>query len=548
MRSLLVMLLAVLAGGSSLFSASTDPVRVEGGLVSGTDAGGVRAYKGIPYAAPPLGDLRWKEPQPVVAWTGVRTADALAHPCMQVTKANGEPSEDCLYLNVWTAATAGEKRAVMVWIHGGGLNNGAATERRFDGEALARKGVVLVTVGYRLGALGYLAHPTLTAESPHRSSGNYGTLDQVAALKWVQKNISAFGGDPRAVTVAGESAGSWSVSVLLASPLTKGLFARAIGESGARLHQDWATGASLTNTMDLTKSRNGVTSGEQAGLAFATQLGADSVKALRAMPADKIISVPLFDFRRTLVSPTPPDATNQFYTLEKVDGYLLPTAVRTVFEQRKQHPVPVLVGANDTEHNSILLEGAGPRTLASYRARIAWQYGDMVKEYEALYPVKSEADILQALRDSASDHDFLLQMRTWARMTTAAGSKAYLYHFSHVAPNPRADFKANHMAELEYVFNNLVNPWPYTDVDRRLADQMSSYWTNFVKTGNPNGPGLPPWTIYDPKNEPYMELGDSPVPGRHVKQARLDFQDRWSTRYPAGFAGAAPGQTQTAGR
>ena len=546
MRRLLVMLLVVLAAGSHLISAAADPVKVEGGLISGTDLGGVRAYKGIPYAAPPVGDLRWKEPQPVVAWTGVRKAEAFGAPCTQVSKANGEPSEDCLYLNVWTAANAGDKRAVMAWIHGGGLNNGATSEPRHDGKEWAKKGVVAVTVGYRLGAFGYLAHPQLTAESPHRSSGNYGTLDHVAALKWVQKNIGAFGGDPGNVTVVGVSAGSWSVIALVASPLTKGLFVRAIGQSGGRFYRDWATSASLSNTVYLTESRNGVMSGEQAGVAFAKQLGADSIRALRALPAEKILSVPVFDFRRTLGGPTPPNATNQFYTVEKVDGYLLPANVRTIYAQRKQNPVPVIVGANDTEHDSILLDGQVPKTLAAYRARIEWQYGDMVKAFEALYPVKSDADILQALRDSASDHDFLLQMRTWARMTTAAGSKAYLYHFCHVPPNPRADFKANHMAELEYVFNNLVNPWPYTDVDRRLAHAVSSYWTNFAKTGNPNGPGLPQWTVYDPKNEPYMELGDSPLPGRDVKKARLDFQERSSERYPAGFAGT--GSTQSEGR
>jgi para-nitrobenzyl esterase len=547
MRRLLVMFVVVLGAGSYLLSAA-DPVKVDGGLVSGIEVDGVRAYKGIPYAAPPLGDLRWREPQPVVGWTGVRKAETFAAPCMQASKANGEPSEDCLYLNVWTTATSREKRPVMVWIHGGGLNNGATAEPRHDGRGWAKKGVVAVTVGYRLGALGYLAHPQLTAESPHRSSGNYGTLDQVAALQWVQRNIGAFGGDPRNVTLVGVSAGSWSISALMASPLAKGLFARAIGQSGARLLHDWATGASLSNTVYLKESRNGIPSGEEAGLAFAKQLGTDSVKALRALPADKILSVPLFDFRRTIGGPTSPNAAGQFYTIEKVDGYLLPTAVRTVFDQGKQHRVPVIVGANDTEHNSILLEGQGARTLASYRARIEWQYGDMVKEYEALYPVKSEADILQAVRDSASDHDFLLQMRTWARLMTSAGSKAYLYHFSHVAPNPRTDFKANHMAELEYVFNNLVNPWPYTEVDRRLADAMSSYWTNFARTADPNGAGLPKWTVYNPKDEPYMEFGATPVPGHHVKQARLDFQERWSRRYPDGYAGAAVNQSGAASR
>jgi para-nitrobenzyl esterase len=539
MRRLLIVPLVVLAAGSYLISAATDPVKVEGGLIAGTDLGGVRAYKGVPFAAPPVGDLRWKEPQPVVSWTGIRKADAVAPPCMQPSRANGEPSEDCLYLNVWTGANARDKRPVMVWIHGGGLNAGAASEPRYDGKEWAKKGVVAVAIGYRLGPFGYLAHPQLTAESPHHSSGNYGTLDQIAALKWVQKNISAFGGDPTNVTILGESAGSWSVNVLIASPLAKGLFVRAVGESGGRFYNDWATNASLTNPMYLTRSRNGSMSGEQAGVAFAKLLGSDSVKGLRALAPDKILSVPNFDFRRGLAGTTPLDGTNEFFTLEKVDGWLLPAEVRTIYAERKQNRVSVIVGANYNEFNSIIAASNAPKTLAEYRTRIAWQYGDMVKEFESLYPVKSEADILQAFRDSATDHDFTLQMRTWARMTTAAGLKAYLYQFSHVPPNPRPGLGANHTAEIEYVFNNLVSPWSYADVDRRLADAMSSYWTNFAKTGNPNGSGLPQWMPYDLNDEPYMEFGDAPAMGRHMKKARLDFQERWSERYPAGFANSA---------
>jgi para-nitrobenzyl esterase len=278
-------------------------------------------------------------------------------------------------------------------------------------------------------------------------------------------------------------------------------------------------------------------SGEEAGVAFAKRLGADSVKTLRTMPADKILSVPQFDFRR-LVAPTPPDEKSGFFTSEKVDGWVLPKDVRTIFAERKQSPVSVILGSNNNEFTSIITEAHVPRTLGDYRSRIAWQYGDMVKEFEALYPVRSEADIVQAIRDSASDHDFTLQMRTWARMTTGAGLKAYLYEFSHVPPNPREGLGAYHTAELEYVFNNLVSPWPYKDGDRRLAAVMSSYWTNFAKSGNPNGSGLPQWKPYDPNNEPYMEFGRSPAMGYRMKRARLDFQERWSKRYPAGFASA----------
>jgi para-nitrobenzyl esterase len=532
--TLLFVMLTAWYGISS--STNTVQVKVEGGIISGADVGGgVRAYKGIPFAAPPLGGLRWKEPQPVVPWSGTRRADAFAPPCMQLSRANGEPSEDCLYLNVWTAGGAGERRPVMAWIHGGGLVGGATAEPRYDGREWAKRGVVAVTIGYRLGPFGYLAHPQLTAESPHRSSGNYGTLDQIAALQWVQRNVSVFGGDPTNVTILGESAGSWSVNVLIASPLAKGLFARAVGQSGGRFYRDWATNASLTNPMYLNGGPNGALTGEQAGVAFATLLGADSVTKLRAMPAAKIISVPQFDFRR-LAEPTPPDGTRGFFTLEKVDGWLLPTDVRTIFEGQRQNRMSVIVGSNNNEFNSIITAPDVPTTLAGYRRRIEWQYGDMVEEFDALYPVRTDADILKAMRDSASDHDFTLQMRTWARMTTVVGQGAYLYQFSHVPPNPRDGLGAYHAGEIEYVFKNLVNPWPYTEVDRRLADAMASYWTSFAKSGSPNGSQVPRWKPYDLTSEPYMEFGDSPAMAEHLKKQRLDFQQRWSERYPAGFA------------
>ncbi|HEU4388948.1 MAG TPA: carboxylesterase family protein, partial [Blastocatellia bacterium] len=268
---------------------SNNVVRVDGGTISGTASDGVRSYKGIPFAAPPVGDLRWKPPQPVVGWEGVRECTVFGPECPQAPYPAGsmyytppqKQSEDCLYLNVWTAANAGEKRPVMVWIHGGALTRGSGAHRTYDGTSFAKKGVVLVTVNYRLGPLGYLAHPDLSAESPNHSSGNYGVLDQIAALKWVKKNIAAFGGDPNRVTIFGESAGSWSVNVLVATPLSKGLFHRAIGESGGQFGPG----------MRLKEDRNNLPSAEKVGTAFAKAAGADSIKALRALPADKIVDV-----------------------------------------------------------------------------------------------------------------------------------------------------------------------------------------------------------------------------------------------------------------
>jgi len=289
LRNLILLAAGLVFALSGSALTANETVRVEGGLISGSVVDGVRSYKGIPFAAPPVGELRWKAPRPVGAWEGVRECDAFGPDCPQAPYSESsiyyspprKQSEDCLYLNVWTAAKAGEKRPVMVWIHGGALTRGSGATRSYDGTALAKKGVVLVTINYRLGPLGYFAHPELSAESPHRSSGNYGVLDQIAALKWTQKNIAAFGGDPGRVTIFGESAGSWSVNALVASPLAKGLFQRAIGQSGG-------TFGPMTY---LKEDRDGRQSAEKIGAAFAKAAGADSIKALRALPAERIVEV-----------------------------------------------------------------------------------------------------------------------------------------------------------------------------------------------------------------------------------------------------------------
>ena len=489
--------------------ATDDAVRVGGGLVSGTTAAGVRSYRGIPYAAPPVGDLRWKPPQPVGAWSGVRGGEAVGPACPQVPRPPNSvsldpaerQSEDCLYLNVWTAAKAGEKRPVMVWYHGGGWRNGSGTSLSPNGAPLAKKGVVLVTVNSRLGALGYLAHPELTAESPHHSSGNYGFLDQIAALQWVQKNIAAFGGDPTRVTIFGQSAGSWTISMLVATPLAKGLFHQAIGESGGRFGPQ----------PYLTEDRNGVASAEKVGLAFIKTAGADSIKALRAVPAEKLLVVP------------------GFRTEETVDGWVLPDEVRTIFAERKHNDVAVMVGSNANESSA----GELPKTLKAYRELVESQYGNLIKEYDAAYPVQDESDIRKAVLGVAGYTRFNLHMRTWARMAIAPGrSKAYMYYFSHVPPHPRSkELGAFHTAEIPYVFNDLAqNAWAYQDHDHRLADLMSSYWVNFAATGDPNGKGLPTWAPYDLTREPYLEFGDAVVSGTHLLKPQLDVLERLQQR------------------
>jgi para-nitrobenzyl esterase len=520
--SLLSLLSLWLAAALNFFgpaAAQNNALKVEGGLISGATIDGVRSYKGIPFAAPPAGNLRWKAPQPVIAWEGVREAAEFAPDCPQAPypqaslfySAPRPQSEDCLCLNVWTAAKENEKRPVMVWIHGGALTRGSGATRTYDGTNFARKGVVLVTINYRLGPLGYLAHPELTAESPHRSSGNYGVLDQIAALKWVQKNIAVFGGDPKRVTIFGESAGSWSVNALVASPLAKGLFHRAIGQSGG------AFGPGVF----LKEDRRTQPSAEKIGAAFAKATGADSLSALRALPAEKIVEIFNSDAEG-----------RKFRTVVNVDGWVLPDEIRNLFAQGKQNDVPVIVGSNANEMTSLTVPATIPKTMADYRRRVEPQYGELIREFDVVYPVKSDADVATAYLNSLRDVTFTWPMRTWARMTATGRSKAYLYWFSHAPPNPQSKYLgAYHAGEIAYVFNNLNRQNPLLqEADHKLSEMMMSYWINFATTGDPNGKGLPKWTPYDQKAESYMDFGAPAQLRNHLLKEQLDFIEQFQKR------------------
>ena len=493
-------------------SASTEPITVEGGRIAGVIDRGVRVFRGIPYAAPPVGEQRWKPPDPVVPWSGIRDAGSYGAECPQTQYQSGSiyvrplppQSEDCLFLNVWTSAQAGEKRPVLVWIHGGALTRGSSTSDVRDGVPLASKGIVLVSINYRLGPLGYFAHHALSAESPHRSSGNYGLLDQIAALRWVRQNIAAFGGDPARVTIGGESAGSWSVNALVASPLARGLFIRAIGQSGGR----------FSRTPHLTEDRGSQISAENVGLAYAKALSTDTLAALRQVPADRLVEVAI-------------------RAQENIDGWVLPDEIRAIFERREHNNVPVIVGSTADEMTPFGVGQTAPKTMAEFRQQLVQQYGDMAAAFETAYGVTSDVDIVRATMEAARDTTFSSHMRNWARATTAAGSRAYLYFFTHTPPSPRAaEMKAFHAGEIPYVFNVVPSNDPreggfaYTDVDRKLADAMSSYWVNFVKTGDPNGSGLPRWEPYDLATEPYLEFGPTIKSGRHLLKTQLDFLEK----------------------
>lgn len=498
--------LSVLVGmwAASLTFAATDVpvVHLDSGIISGISgsSSGVRAYKGIPYAAPPLALLRWRAPQPPAHWDGIRKADAFGPVCMQNTAPSGQKAnEDCLYLNVWTAAkSASERRPVMVWIYGGAFTGGSGSLPGYDGEALAAKGVVVVTFNYRLGAFGFFAHPELTKESDRRASGNYGLMDQIAALEWVQKNIAGFGGDPKKVTIFGESAGSISVADLLASPQTKGLFLRAIGESGG-----WM-GLGISSMLTLANA-------EQAGVKMADGLGAKSLAELRLIPADAVLKAGL------RAGPI-------------VDGWVLPEEPDKIYSQGKEHAVAVLVGSNQDEGTFF----QRPTTTEQFASQSHQRFGSFADSFLKLYPAATDeeatASQLTVFRDEAA-----WAMREWAQAQTKAGKKAYLYYFTHeppTAPGAKGGRRgATHTAEIPYVFEIPGNR-PWTDADRQLSDMMSSYWVNFATTGDPNGRNLPTWAAFGAKKSPdvmvlgdRVEMGSGPDPG-HLKF----FQDYYEKR------------------
>jgi para-nitrobenzyl esterase len=502
-----------------------EQVKIDSGTVAGTISGQptVRVFKGIPFAAPPLGENRWKAPQPVAKWDGVRKADAFGAPCAAGAPPAGrgggggrgaaapqapaapprEPAraEDCLYLNVWTSATsANDKRPVMVWIYGGGFTGGSGGLAWYDGENLASKGPVIVTLNYRLGSLGFFAHPELAKESGHNASGNYGMMDAIAALQWVKKNISAFGGDPNNVTIAGESAGAIMVGALLGSPQAKGLYHRAIAESGG-----W---------MGLTMGR--MASGQTAqanGAKTMDALGVKTIAELRAKPMNELTGLSAGGL--------------------VVDGYLIPEDVSLTFMTGKQHAVDVLTGSNKDEANFGVCPGAGGRgggpalTADAFKTNAQRKFGEAAGEYLKLYTVSSDAEAPSAAHEACAD-EINWNMRQWAVAQAKAGKKAYTYFFTRIptlngAPSPQG---ATHTAEISYAWNNPKGQATQTwnDVDIKLADTMSSYWINFITKGDPNGNGLPKWPEYkDLANGRVMVLGDTVQVESAAPTAKLSF-------------------------
>ena len=466
-------------------------VKTELGIVQGTIEDSLRVFKGIPFAAPPVGDLRWKAPQPAAPWDTVLMADKYAPAAFQGGNPPSGKSEDCLYLNIWTPAKSAEdKLPVLVWIYGGGFSFGSTAEPGYTGEILAKKGVVYVSIAYRVGQLGFLAHPELSVENPNHVSGNYGLLDQIAGLQWIQKNIAAFGGDPNKVTIFGESAGGISVSMLCASPLAKGLFHGAISQSGG----------SFGPTRKITypgENMKTLADAEADGAAYAEKLGAKSIAELRAIPADKL-----------------PLGMGMGSGWPITDGYVLPDNQIRMYEAGNFNDTPVLVGYNSDEGASFTRTQNPAEFIQSVKER----YGKYADSLLVAYPV-TETSVPKTARDLSRDAAFGWHTWSWARLQAKQGkSKAYLYYFDqhpeYPEDSPRFGYGSPHGQDVAYVFGHLDKSNPETTPsDLAISEAMVTYWTNFAKYGDPNGNGMPVWNAFSDENPEVMYFSQTPKPG-----------------------------------
>ena len=534
-RTVLTLALMLMIGLVS--AASAQVVETTHGDVEGTvEEGNINVFKGIPYAAPPVGDRRWQPPQPPSDWDGVRAADRFGPRCMQprlfgdmIFRSAGM-SEDCLYVNVWTPTTSpDEPLPVLVYFYGGGLVAGDGSEPRYDGASMAREDIVVVTLNYRLGVFGFLAHPELTAESPHNASGNYGLLDQVQALSWVQDNIAAFGGDPSQVTIAGESAGSMSVSAQMASPLSADLFDRAIGESGAIL--------GTLPPVSLGEA-------EQQGAQFAEQIGAASLADLRRLSSSRLFEL------------AAKPGVSRFQLA--VDGHFFPRSPTEVYANGEQANVPLLVGWNSKESSyQAILQGEAP-TPANYAEAVRNLYGDQAERALAVYAADTWEEVITVGTALAGDRFIGYGTWTWSEMQRQSGAPVYRYYYTHPRPpmkpgkgnavrglagaNPNANqitppMGAAHAVEIEYALGNLdTNPlYAWTPADYEVSQLMQGYFANFIKTGNPNGSnasgGAPNWPAAGTADRAMvMWLNESPEAQPEQHRDRYEFLDGLSSR------------------
>ena len=503
MKRLMITAAILFAAATAASAAITEPVKTDAGLVSGAagNDAAVRVFKGIPFAAPPVGPLRWRAPQPPAKWDGVRAATTFGPRCMQGGGGGGRAgappppatSEDCLYINVWTtAASSTAKLPVMVWSYGGAFTQGSGSTAGYDGEALAKKGVIFVTYNYRLGPFGFYAHPELTKESGHNASGNYGVMDLHAALRWVQANITAFGGDPKRVTLVGESAGAALESVLVGSQQGKDLYQRVIAESAS-----WS-GVRMEKMQTLAEA-------EAAGKAGAEKIGATSLADLRSKSADEIMKMPA---GRPIV-----------------DGWYVTEDLSKTYATRRQSDVDVLVGSNENEAGFPFF-GVPKGTAAEFVAQVKERFGDRADAFLKIYPARTDAESNAAQVASFTD-EVAWNMRSWAlSQSNKRKGKARLYFFTKTPPanGNQPSRGAIHTAEIPYALGNPARNW--TDADRALSETMTSYWVNFAASGNPNAKGLPVWPEFQSDRGRTMILGDrveSAEPLKADKIALFDF-------------------------
>ena len=486
MRGIGLLLLTLLS--ADVAHAGITQAKVTGGEVSGAVENGISVFKGIPFAAPPVGDLRWKAPAPVKPWSGVRKADAFANACMQPPNSQGNTapvSEDCLYLNVWTPAmSATAKTPVIVWIHGGGFTGGSTSISMYDGTGFAKKGVVLVSLAYRLGPFGFMAHPELSRESGH-GSGAYGIEDLVAGLQWVHASISAFGGDPGNVTIFGHSAGSAAVTFLAASPLSKGLFHRVIAMSGSsftplQTSQQGAFGMSIP----------ALATAEATGSAFLAKLGVKTIAEARKLGADAIQA-----------------ATGGGLTFRPVaDGHVISNDLYSLYEQGKFNDTPVLLG--HTSDETLAFGGNQSVTPADFEKQIRSQFGAQADAILKAYPHATDAEAVKAARHVRNDTSFAWNMWTWAREQSKKGSgKVFSYYYNNHGPQAEG---SGHGSDVPFAFQTLAGRRTPSREDLALSDMISSYYVNFATTGDPNGKGLPTWPAFTDKNQQVMVFDSAP--------------------------------------
>lgn len=471
-------------------------------MISGTVTASkdVAVFKGIPFAAPPIGDLRWKAPQPVIPWTGTKACTSFGASPMQQPPAPfsmwteeflipKEPiSEDCLTLNVWTGAkSARESLPVLVWIYGGGFSSGGSACPIYDGEAMAKKGIIFVSINYRVGILGFFAHPELSKESPSQASGNYGLMDQIAGLQWIKRNISAFGGDPDNVTIAGQSAGSMSVNCLVASPLAAGLFNKAIGESGGGFTMGYRT---------LKKA-------EEDGAKIMQSMNINSLADLR-----KASAADLLKKQTPLGGPI-------------VDGYVLPETIANIYKQGKENKVDLITGWNEDEG---FVFGKA-QDAVEFRKTLSTTFGEEAEEASKYYPANNNFDAETSQIKLSRDQTFAVNNYTWANMSDRNGGKVFVYRFMRKPPatGDFVKYGAFHTGEVPYAYDNLkFFKRDFEPVDQQLATVMSGFFANFIKTGNPNGPGVPEWKRYVADSKLIMALGDIQTTRRMTDTAQLN--------------------------